>query len=178
MPTNWSIIKFKDRKFSWEILITLLSSQTKLNTKICRVSSHFRKCCPGISLRMRYHRHCSLSVVDTGKAFITAKVFQDVLKLNSKVNHNPEVKFNRTAHTAFQYTWLLVQDLSLGPLLFLICMNDLPKVINNKSIPVLFANDTSILFSHSNFKGFEENMNTVFESLNTWFERNILSLKF
>ena len=45
-------------------------------------------------------------------------------------------------------------------------MNDLPKVINNKSIPVLFAKDISILFSRTNFKGFEENMNSVFETLN------------
>ena len=56
-------------------------------------------------------------------------------------------------------------------------MNDLPKVINNRSIPVLLASDTSI-FSHSNFKGFEENVNTVFETLNNWFERNLPSLKF
>jgi len=127
---------------------------------------------------MRYHRLCSLSVVDTGKAFTAVKVFEDVLKLNSKVNHNPEVKFSRTVHNAFHYTWLLVQDLSLGPFLFLIYMNNIPKVINNKYIPVLFANYTSISFSHSNFKGFKENMNTVFETLNNWFERNILSLKF
>jgi len=54
-------------------------------------------------------------------------------------------------------------------------LDDLPKIIKNKSIPILFANDVSILFSHSNFKGFEENMNTVFETLNNWFERNIKS---
>jgi hypothetical protein len=53
---------------------------------------------------MRYHRLCSLSVVDTGKAFTAVKVFEDVLKLNSKVNHNPEVKFSRTVHNAFHYT--------------------------------------------------------------------------
>jgi len=57
-------------------------------------------------------------------------------------------------------------------------MNNIPKVINNKSIPVLFASYTSISFSDSSFKGFEKNMNTVFETLNSWFERNILSLKF
>jgi hypothetical protein len=57
-------------------------------------------------------------------------------------------------------------------------MNDLLMLINNKSIPVLFANYTNILFSHSSFKDFEENTNTVFETLNNWFERNILSLKF
>jgi hypothetical protein len=62
------------------------------------------KCCPGISLRMRYHRLCSLSAVDTGKAFTTVKVFEDVLKLNLKGNHNPEVKFSRRVHNALHYT--------------------------------------------------------------------------
>lgn len=42
---------------------------------------------------------------------------------------------------------------SLEPCFFLIYMNDLTKVINNRSTPVLFADDTSILFSHSNLKG-------------------------
>jgi hypothetical protein len=38
----------------------------------------------------------------------------------------------------------------MGPLLLCVYMNDLPKVINSKSIPVLFADDTSILFTYSN----------------------------
>jgi len=38
----------------------------------------------------------------------------------------------------------------LGTLLFLIFINDLPKFINDKSVPILFADATSILVSHPN----------------------------
>jgi hypothetical protein len=33
------------------------------------------------------------------------------------------------------------QGSSLGPLLFLICVNDLPRILGNISIPVLFVDD-------------------------------------
>ena len=38
----------------------------------------------------------------------------------------------------------------LRPLLFLLCINDLPKIINRTSAPIIFADDTSILFAQSN----------------------------
>ena len=37
----------------------------------------------------------------------------------------------------------------LGLLLFLLYVNDLPKIINKTSAPIIFADDTSILFTHS-----------------------------
>jgi len=37
-----------------------------------------------------------------------------------------------------------------GPLLFLLYINDLPKIINKISTPIIFADNTSILFAHSN----------------------------
>ena len=54
----------------------------------------------------------------------------------------------------------------LGPTLFLLYINDLPAVINKKTIPVLFASDTSVLFTHSNFMEFHVNIETVLGNVN------------
>ena len=37
----------------------------------------------------------------------------------------------------------------LGPLLFLLHINDLSKIINKTSTPIIFSDDTSILFADS-----------------------------
>jgi len=66
----------------------------------------------------------------------------------------------------------------LGPLLFLIFINDLPKFVNDKYVPILFADDTSSLLSHSNPTDFNNNINTAFKILNDWFKQNLLSLNF
>jgi len=42
----------------------------------------------------------------------------------------------------------------------------------------VFLSVTSVLFSHSNFEDFKENINTVFETSNKWSKRNLLTLHF
>jgi hypothetical protein len=51
-----------------------------------------------------------------------------------------------------------------------------PKFINDKSVPILFADDTSILVSHPNPLVFYKTNNSVFQTLNDWFNHNLLSL--
>jgi hypothetical protein len=52
----------------------------------------------------------------------------------------------------------------LGPLLFLVYTNDLPKLINETSLPIFLADDTSILFAQPNFTDLNNNMNSIFET--------------
>jgi hypothetical protein len=64
----------------------------------------------------------------------------------------------------------------LGPLLFLIDINDFPKVVNDKTIPILFVNDTDILVTSLNTKDFHNNMIDAFTFVYNWFKINLLSL--
>jgi hypothetical protein len=49
------------------------------------------------------------------------------------------------------------QELVLGPLLFLTYINNLPRIINNKPITTLFADDTSVLVTNPNPVAFLNN---------------------
>ena len=64
----------------------------------------------------------------------------------------------------------------LGPLLFLLYVNDIPSVISDTSKPVLYADDTSLIITNSNSQMFEKNINTAILQLNKWFSSNRLSL--
>jgi hypothetical protein len=48
----------------------------------------------------------------------------------------------------------------------------------NSFIPVLFADDTSVIITNSNPTDLQKDMKNVFEYLNTWFTLNLLLLNF
>jgi len=62
--------------------------------------------------------------------------------------------------------------------LFLVHINDLPNAIALKAIPVLFADETSVLIKSPNNIQFQSNLNVVFGQLYKWFKTNLLSLNF
>ena len=47
----------------------------------------------------------------------------------------------------------------LGPLLFLIYINDLAQILRDTARPVLFADDTSIVISNGNMQELKDNFN-------------------
>jgi hypothetical protein len=66
----------------------------------------------------------------------------------------------------------------LGPLLFLLYINDLPQLTNKNSKIILYANDTSLIIANPdpNPTNFENNVNKIFQDINRWFDTNLLSL--
>ena len=68
------------------------------------------------------------------------------------------------------------QESILGPLLFLLYINDLPQITNVNSKFVLFADDTSVIITNSDPLNFRANLNKITYDINEWFETNLLSL--
>ena len=64
----------------------------------------------------------------------------------------------------------------MGPLLFLIYINELSQSTSNLANTVLFADDTSIIISNSNQDEFKTNINSVMNEITNWFQSNLLTL--
>ena len=63
----------------------------------------------------------------------------------------------------------------LGPLLFLIYVNDLYKASTILN-PIMFADDTNLFHSHSDIKTLFQIVNKELTNINKWFQANKLSL--
>ena len=64
----------------------------------------------------------------------------------------------------------------LGPLLFLLYVNDMPKSV--KCDLMLYADDSCLVFQHKNLKEIEKQLNEDFANLCDWFIDNKLSIHF
>ena len=63
----------------------------------------------------------------------------------------------------------------LGPLLFLIYINDLPKV-SNKVLPLMFADDSNIFIEGNNILTMQNELNMEMIKISSWLKANKLSL--
>jgi len=95
--------------------------------------------------------------------------YQRVHITNSYLNSNTVSKWTKIKYG-------VPQGSILGPLLFLVYINDLPKAIEHKALPILFGDNTSILLTSANIFQLQRDLNIVFEQLNKWFKSNSLFL--
>ena len=65
----------------------------------------------------------------------------------------------------------------LGPLMFLIYINDLPITLNKIATSVIFADDTSIIITNNNKTDFENALQQTMIEMSIWFRSNLLTLK-
>jgi hypothetical protein len=61
-------------------------------------------------------------------------------------------------------------------LLFLLYINDLPKIVNDNAKVILYADDTSIIITSLNPTDVTNCANKILQDLNKWFTTNLLSL--
>ena len=69
----------------------------------------------------------------------------------------------------------ILQGCILGPLFFLIYINDLPECLNHTT-PRLFADDTNLTVAGDSIQEIESNMNSDLAPVNQWLLANKLSL--
>ena len=93
-------------------------------------------------------------------------------------NRQQRVTINNCTSTWKEIRHGVPQGSVLGPLLFLIYINDLSLNITDKCIPILYADDTSFLITDHDSIELRRKTNEVFTKINEWFHTNLLMLNY
>ena len=92
-------------------------------------------------------------------------------------NRQQYVQMGNTVSSNQTMTCCIPQRSSLGPVLFLIYINDLPNCSNALTFRI-FADDTNVFASARNLKDLEEVVNSELKKVKIWCDVNRLSINF
>ncbi len=90
-------------------------------------------------------------------------------------DRNKKCQLGDQISTVRRVTYGIPQGSILGPLFFLIYINDLPECLNHAT-PRLFADDTNLTIAGEYIQEIESNMNSDLTCINEWLLANKLSL--
>ena len=79
---------------------------------------------------------------------------------------------NGTSSEPMDLNFRVPQESVLGPLLFLIFINDLPNCVKQSKV-VLYADDTARFFANKDVMTIERVLQEELNSLNNWFHENV-----
>ena len=85
------------------------------------------------------------------------------------------ISVNGTISEPMSIQFGVPQGSVLGPLLFIMCINDLPLVVKVCSVE-LYADDTLIFFAGKSVREIESQLSSDLDSLISWFRSNFLML--
>lgn len=101
------------------------------------------------------------------KSYLNGRYQRVTLGPNSSINSSSswaEVKFG------------VPQGSILGPLIFLLYINDIPKISINGTNIFLYADDTSMIVTNPEYADYKSTMTRIFCNINTWFRTSLLKL--
>ena len=154
-------------KFTNEIL-KVLNNKTLVGSIFCDLEKAFDSVNHDILLSKLSYYGISGKAKSLLKSYLQNR-YQRVLITNALFNSNTVSKWTKI-------TCGVPQGSILGPLLFLLYIKNLPKAVKHKALPILFADNTSILITSPNSNQLQSALNTVFAQLNKWFKSNLLFL--
>ena len=94
------------------------------------------------------------------KSYLNGRYQKVILRLNNSI----ESSWEKVKHG-------VPQGSILGPIFFLIYINDLPQIATRGTKILLYADDTSIIVSSPNLENFETQIDKIFEDINNLFLR-------
>ena len=94
---------------------------------------------------------------------------------NYLINRSQKVLFNGKISKSLSLNYGVPQGLILGPLLFLIYVNDFPKCLTTGK-PLMLADDTNVFFSEKTFKKLFAVANQQLKNIDNWLTSNKVSI--